>query len=71
MTELKAIAERNMSNKCNTERLRLKDKFENLQTREQTYFNPKWVKNISSRELTDTEMKVLGRGLNFTTGHTK
>lgn len=71
MPDLSAIAERNMRNKSNTERTRLTEKFELIQPREQTYFNPKWVKNISSRELTESETKLLGRGLKFTTRHSK
>ena len=46
-------------------------KFENLQRQTWSYFNPSWVKNLSDRNLSQVEERVLSKGLNFVTHHSK
>lgn len=56
--------------KCE-EKQRLIAKFERLMQREPQVDNSKWVKNLSSKELSQEEVNVLGKGLNFAVQHNK
>ena len=70
--DLNIVAKRNMDKTFFEENNRLKLKYEHLQNNQcNRYFNKNWVKNISSRVITDQETLVLGKGLKFNTKNSK
>ena len=69
---LNIVVRRNLHNKENEEKIRLQAKYGGLlHNRHQSYFNEIWVKNISSRTLSNKEINVLGKGLKFNTHHSQ
>ena len=64
--EIKLVAMRNLTSKNRTEDDRLAQKFDHLaKTQSRKYFNEKWVKNISSRDLSRNEINLFGKGLKY------
>jgi len=55
-----------------TKKTQLSNKFGCLYTRQkQTFHKSEWVENLSDKQLTDNEERLLRKGLNYATHHTQ